>query len=892
MRVYESVTSRRTAALILTFDFDFALYDGLIRRRLRDADIFNQMVFCDLHSYQRELAALCSAPRCGTAYSVTPVYQQAAFHPKLYLLLGRDRGRLLVGSGNATVGGLLRNAEVFGRFEYDAAEQTGPHPAFKDSVRLIREIAQNASEVVGRQLRRAFAGAPWLAQESEGAERADKRELLVGGPGRVPLLDQMMSRLHGKTVRSVLVCSSSFDRQLLALQRLVTLTKSGNLQCILQPERANLDGEVVRRLGAQIDWRPFIDPLVSKKAHKNVRAHAKLMVFDCGDSEVAVYGSANASRPALLATEGNTEMVVMLPPTPRGTLVKLLNLEPSLQADSIADGLKKKKWVEEEEEIEPVTYPYILTAAVPIEGRIEVTLVNGHPRSGMYLEIAEGLDRPPLQRADLTVQGQKIFAALPSLSSTARVARMTDSKGNVLSNTVGFTWPQVASPQGALGVGARVEAAIVAMHEGRVLGTVLFELLDRFQDFEMVFTRPHRGLAQAGQKDSTLQRTAEEAPSTEAFYTDAVSQGGQGRPWEGDRVDLDLLASFVQPLTTTAKKGSEDIEEEADDAALAEEAERRAIDAKHGRATGEERQETTSLVARSTLERARRRLELRLRRAVLSIEQKLSNRKELSPVRPADVVRQIWMAHIGAFFAGRAIESAEHEPILCLEPRCFAEYMLRLCCGLAGGKEGGLLRHIPADLWTEADGDTLRRGLAFLWTSVLWAVHYVLEEWGDPTQDKEPADGIWDAVPELIAGRFVAAIQSSCQEPDTRDLARRFPASKTLPLSWFDTVHHPVKRLAEGIVRAEAHSLTSQSPLVDPGSCRPGTLVYNPGVGVTVFVGVTCGETDEPKYQLLDLARPGNAIRQFGTGARIVSVAVENSPSQLRWRAPTWLNRR
>jgi hypothetical protein len=130
------------------------------------------------------------------------------------------------------------------------------------------------------------------------------------------------------------------------------------------------------------------------------------MAFDGGDSEVTVYGSANASCPALLDPEGNPEMVVMLPPTPWGTLVTLLNLGPSLQADSITDVLGQKEWSSEEQDCEPGSDQSGLTAAVPIEGRIEVTLVNDQPRSRVDLEVAEGLDRPPLQRAELTVQGQ------------------------------------------------------------------------------------------------------------------------------------------------------------------------------------------------------------------------------------------------------------------------------------------------------------------------------------------------------------------------------------------------------------------------------------------------------------------------------------------------------
>ena len=136
------------SSFVLTFSIDLPLYDGLLSRRLRQAGVINQLVFCDLYAYQAELAALSTTRKFGKAYSVTPVYQHATFHPKLYLLLGRQQGRLLVGSGNATVGGLLRNAEVFGRFEYDAAQDVGPHPAFKESVQLIERIAAEASEVV------------------------------------------------------------------------------------------------------------------------------------------------------------------------------------------------------------------------------------------------------------------------------------------------------------------------------------------------------------------------------------------------------------------------------------------------------------------------------------------------------------------------------------------------------------------------------------------------------------------------------------------------------------------------------------------------------------------------------------------------------------------------
>jgi hypothetical protein len=118
------------ASIVLTYSLDLPLYDGLVRRTLARAGILNQAIFCDLTPYNLETHSQAATQHLGTYYSVTPLWQTGSFHPKVYLLLGPRHGRMLIGSGNATSGGLLRNAEVFGLFEFDKAKDPGPHPAF------------------------------------------------------------------------------------------------------------------------------------------------------------------------------------------------------------------------------------------------------------------------------------------------------------------------------------------------------------------------------------------------------------------------------------------------------------------------------------------------------------------------------------------------------------------------------------------------------------------------------------------------------------------------------------------------------------------------------------------------------------------------------------------
>ena len=262
------------SAISLTYRLDLELYDGLIRRVLNKAGVGNQIVFCDFRTYVEEIKI--QRPRyLGRRYSVVPVHQAGAFHPKAYLLLGSTRGRALIGSGNITVGGLVRNAEVFGQFEYNRETDTGPHPVFGELVAFIRQLGERAPLATRRQLERATLTAGWL----EIPPVDDGRRLLIGGPGRRPLLQQMLEQMPTKRFDELLVCSSSFDRRLSGLRRLAKTIRRPPV-CIVQPERVEIDGGEVKRLGNGVTWRMFHDPYPNeKRKRRDVFAHAKLYVF-------------------------------------------------------------------------------------------------------------------------------------------------------------------------------------------------------------------------------------------------------------------------------------------------------------------------------------------------------------------------------------------------------------------------------------------------------------------------------------------------------------------------------------------------------------------------------------------------------------------------------------
>ena len=257
--------------------------------------------------------------------------------------------------------------------------------------------------------------------------------------------------IRGKAIQEVLVATSSVDRQLMALRDLAVLTRRRKVRCIVQPEQLQIDGTAVRRLGKLVEWRPFVDPYPrGKKKRRDVYAHAKLLAFNCGDQEVLVYGSANLSKQAFLDTNGNTEIVVVFDPWPNGSTVKRLGLSASLKAKDIAKQLIERTWGYDQED-SAVSYPVVLTAAVPMPNGISVHVASGKVPDGAVLELSEMPGRPAMLRGKVTSVADGLFVRLRNIPNNLRIAQVFTATGKPLSNAVGLTWPD--SCQSAIVVG-------------------------------------------------------------------------------------------------------------------------------------------------------------------------------------------------------------------------------------------------------------------------------------------------------------------------------------------------------------------------------------------------------------------------------------------------------
>jgi hypothetical protein len=447
------------ASIVLTYSLDLPLYDGLVRRTLARAGILNQAIFCDLTPYNLETHSQAATQHLGTYYSVTPLWQTGSFHPKVYLLLGPRHGRMLIGSGNATSGGLLRNAEVFGLFEFDKAKDPGPHPAFAEVFDFIQnDLAPKASETVRKQLQHARQIAPWLDLSAI----PDNRRVLIGGPGRGDLLDQVSPQLPEGPAERLVACSSSFDRKLAGIERLKRLAKERFL--VLRPDTAELDGESVRDLTG-VEWRAFVDPHPEQSPRKDLRAHAKLFVLSYEHEEFCVFGSANASRPALDGT--NTEVVVAIGGLKPGEIVGDLGLGPSLAGEDIRNQLESFAWPGKSEPRMDTQYTCLLSSVAAIGSALQVHVCAGTIPPDSILALSERvLGKPDSVLPINTGDGMPRADGVPP--ARARFAWGADGSGKALSNSVAITWSSVVGRRSGGHVGSRYGDGLEAMGQGLV----------------------------------------------------------------------------------------------------------------------------------------------------------------------------------------------------------------------------------------------------------------------------------------------------------------------------------------------------------------------------------------------------------------------------------------
>src|SRR5215204_4316875 len=131
--------------VICTFSFDPFFFEKDCLDKLRALSYnSNLSVLVDRGTYDDivERSGSDRPTQANIRYLLHPVAARGVFHPKIFLFASRDRGRLIFGSANFTGGGLYRNAELVGCYDYEAEEDETFAPLFRSAFDFLRRLAE------------------------------------------------------------------------------------------------------------------------------------------------------------------------------------------------------------------------------------------------------------------------------------------------------------------------------------------------------------------------------------------------------------------------------------------------------------------------------------------------------------------------------------------------------------------------------------------------------------------------------------------------------------------------------------------------------------------------------------------------------------------------------
>lgn len=310
------------SAFLTTYAFSAQSFEDVPFPRLRGAGCRNISVLADRGMVNTSFDEFGPPRFAGTLYHVVKISVPGAFHPKITLLSGADKGRLLIGSANLTGLGLGGNRELIADIPYTAERPEYLH-IFGQALRYIAVHVPSDDPWFPSALERAFRRSRWLqtAYFDETSENLEDLKLIVDRPGDA-ILGQIVEAVGGDPIERLIVISPFWDEGLEGLRRLRNAFGNPETDLLVQPSAGQFPVESVTRH----DKVRLFNAAVDGSARF---VHAKLFLARGATWDHVISGSMNCSFPALLgpeASNGNAEAGVYKRVT-RGAALTTLGLE-------------------------------------------------------------------------------------------------------------------------------------------------------------------------------------------------------------------------------------------------------------------------------------------------------------------------------------------------------------------------------------------------------------------------------------------------------------------------------------------------------------------------------------------------------------------------------------
>ncbi len=223
------------SAFLTSYALSAQAFEDIPFPRLRGAGCHNITILADRSMTNASFSDFGPPRFAGTLYHVVKTSMPGAFHPKITLLVGEKKGRLLVGSANLTALGLGGNRELVADipFTEEAPELVS---LFGQAIAYIQRHVPEGDPWFDTALKRALRHAPWLQNAiAETEDAGEGQPLFLCDQPEKSILDQIIAAVGNDPIHKLTVLSPFWDERLEGLKQLRDAFGTPPTNILLQP---------------------------------------------------------------------------------------------------------------------------------------------------------------------------------------------------------------------------------------------------------------------------------------------------------------------------------------------------------------------------------------------------------------------------------------------------------------------------------------------------------------------------------------------------------------------------------------------------------------------------------------------------------------------------------
>ena len=295
-RIVDEISNSKgySIALLTTFNFEISYFERAVLNALYDKNIKNIELFVDADELEKAVSESIDN-NLNKKYIANPIRINSTFHPKVVLLLGEEKAKLIVASANIKTSGYTLNNEVYNVFEYNKDNQ--------DNLNLINDAIsffERLNTMSYYQDEKIFNKINDLIYRHR---RSDNNDIKLIQNLDKSVLEQLKDIITDNVV-SIDVAVPYYDNELLGYKDILETFNCNDINLYLQnglstfPVEYNKTNEIVN------DERINTYLKLKSNGKKNFY-HGKVFRINTDNKSYILYGSSNCTMSALSKTYHN-----------------------------------------------------------------------------------------------------------------------------------------------------------------------------------------------------------------------------------------------------------------------------------------------------------------------------------------------------------------------------------------------------------------------------------------------------------------------------------------------------------------------------------------------------------------------------------------------------------